>query len=479
MKNILNEQLILSEMKYWQVPGLSIACVKDGESYAGGFGIRDIKNMPVDGDTVFCIASCSKAMTSAVIAMLVTEGLLDYDRPVREYLPKLRLADSRAEKELTLRDILCHRSGLAPHDGTWPSAVSPDEFAERLAFLAPSAPFRSKAQYSNVMYALAGHIAETAAGMSWPDIMKEYLFDPLGMVSTTCRANDLIDETNHAEPFQVIDGVLTQLQIWDVDTVAPAASVNTCASDMTKWLSFLTSGGMTASGRQLIAPEVFREMTEKQIDYPDFIDDKALYPLDGYAFGWQTGSYRGRRILRHTGKIEGYSSVQAFLPEENAGAAILLNLHSPTVSVMFNLLYDILDRLAGFEHTDRTGLFHGKSLPSAEDYNDCREDIFSARYPSAIPCKDIQNGRELTGIYTSGGYDPIEIFFEDNELFLVNRRMRCDIRPYCGGLYKAEGFKEDIMTYDMPLYFIRTGGRITALAMPLEPLTPDIIFTKK
>ena len=220
-------------------------------------------------------------------------------------------------------------------------------------------------------------------------------------------------------------------------------------------------------------------MTEKQIDYPDFIDDKALYPLDGYAFGWQTGSYRGRRILRHTGKIEGYSSVQAFLPEENAGAAILLNLHSPTVSVMFNLLYDILDRLAGFEHTDRTGLFHGNSLPSAEDYNDCREDIFSARYPSAIPCKDIQNGRELTGIYTSGGYDPIEIFFEDNELFLVNRRMRCNIRPYCGGLYKAEGFKEDIMTYDMPLYFIRTGGRITALAMPLEPLTPDIIFTKK
>src|SRR5699024_4033172 len=122
MKNILNEQLILSEMKYWQVPGLSIACVKDGESYAGGFGIEDIKNMPVDGDTVFCIASCSTAMTSAVIVMLVTEGLLDYDRPVREYPPKLRLADSRAEKELTLRDILCHRSGLAPHDGTWPSA---------------------------------------------------------------------------------------------------------------------------------------------------------------------------------------------------------------------------------------------------------------------------------------------------------------------------------------------------------------------
>lgn len=179
--------------------------------------------------------------------------------------------------------------------------------------------------------------------------MEKYLFKPLEMNSTSCQSDALVHEENKAQPFQVTGGRLTQLKIWNVDTVAPAASVNTNAEDMCKWLDFLISKGRSRRGEQLIASDVFEEMIKKQIDFTDFIEGESLFPLDGYALGWQTGLYRGRKILRHTGKIEGYSSLQAFLPDEGIGVCILLNFHSPTVSIMFTILYDILDRLLGLK----------------------------------------------------------------------------------------------------------------------------------
>ena len=418
-------------------------------------------------------------MTSAVIAMLVSEGLLDYDRPVREYLPELKFADPETTAKATLADMLCHRTGLAPHDGIWPTSVSHREFISRFAFLAPSAPFGSRAQYSNDVYALAGYVAERVSGLDFPEMMKKYLFDPLGMTSTTCTVYDLIDADDHAEPFQVKKGRLTQLKIWNVDAVAPAASVNTTARDMCKWLQFLASGGLSPAGERLIAPETFARMTSKQIDFADFVDDPEVYPLDGYAFGWQTGVYRGKRILRHTGKIEGYSAIQAFLPEAGIGASLLVNFHSPTLSLMLAILYDVMDGLLGYPGTDWPDRFHGRQPLKAEDFNDCYEDIFRARYPKAEAIEAPEPERELTGRYYNGGYNPIDVFYEGRKLCMAHRGMKTRIVPYYGGLYKVEGYKEDTMTYDLPLSFIRDrDGEVRGLALPLEPLTADVVFYK-
>ena len=471
--------MILSEMAYWRVPGICVSYVSPKAEGAKGFGIRNINGEAVSEDTVFCIASCSKAMTSAVIAMLVSEGKLDYDKPVKEYLPQFRMADPIAESQTTLRDMLCHRTGLGPHDGIWPSDCSSSEFEERFAHLAPTAPFRKKAQYSNIIYTLAGHVAQQVTGLSWPDLMKKYLFEPLDMTSTTCAAAELISAADHAEPFQVKDGKLTQLKIWDVDTVAPAASVNTTGKDMIKWLRFLTSGGKLTSGRQLISADVFEEMIKKQIDFTDFIEGDNLFPLDGYSFGWQTGRYRDMYILRHTGKIEGYSSIQVFMPEKQIGVSVLLNFHSPTMSLMLTVLYHVLDRLLGLPDCDWAKEFHGEEPVPEADFNDCYVDLFGERYPQAEERNfDPQDGN-MTGIYRNPGYDPVEIIKEDDKFYLVNRHMKNLIKPYFGGLYKVVGLKEDILTYDLPMSFIKDrDGNITALALPLEPLTSDIIFTK-
>ncbi|MFR2965751.1 MAG: serine hydrolase domain-containing protein [Anaerovoracaceae bacterium] len=190
--------------------------------------------------------------------------------------------------------------------------------------------------------------------------MEKYLFKPLEMNSTSCQSDALVHEENKAQPFQVTGGRLTQLKYGDLDTVAPAASVNTNAEDMCKWLDFLISKGRSPQRRQLIASDVFEEMIKKQIDFTDFIEGESLFPLDGYALGWQTGLYRGRKILRHR-KNRRYSSLQAFLPDEGIGVCILLNFHSPTVSIMFTILYDILDRLLGLKGEEWNMKFHTKA----------------------------------------------------------------------------------------------------------------------
>lgn len=241
-------------------------------------------------------------MTSAVAAMLVTEGILDYDRPVKEYVPDFRMFDKTAERETTLRDMLCHRTGLAPHDGAWPSPVSSIEFSNRFSYLRPSAPFRSKAQYSNIVYALAGHIMETVTKCSWPEIMEKYLFKPLEMNSTSCQADALVHEENKAQPFQVTGGRLTQLKIWNVDTVAPAASVNTNAEDMCKWLDFLILKGRSRRGEQLISSDVFEEMIKKANRFYRFHRGRKPLSAGRIRIRMANGSLQRQKDLKAYGK---------------------------------------------------------------------------------------------------------------------------------------------------------------------------------
>ena len=190
-------------------------------------------------------------------------------------------------------------------------------------------------------------------------------------------------------------------------------------------------------GEQLIASDVFEEMIKKQIDFTDFIEGESLFPLDGYALGWQTGLYRGRKILRHTGKIEGYSSLQAFLPDEGIGVCILLNFHSPTVSIMFTILYDILDRLLGLKGEEWNMKFHTKEPLTDSDFNDSYVYLFSDRYPQAIPLKEDPDCAEIQGVYKNPGYDPIEIFSEGEAMILKHRGIKNILTPYYGGLYKV------------------------------------------
>lgn len=489
MKNI-NEQLIQREMDFWNVPGLSLSIVKKGhEPYIKSFGWRDKENqLEVTDTTLFGIASCSKAMTSAVIAMLVAEGKLDYDLPVINYIPDFAMMDEEATKRMTLRDMLCHRTGLGGHDAIWPVSKTLKEFSQAFSHLQPNAPFRSKPQYSNIIYAVIGYIAETVTGQSWTNLMKNYLFNPLNMTLANCQAKDMISSDNFAHPYQVLDGKLTKLPVWNVDVVAPAASVNCTAIDMSKWLNFLINKGRTINGTQLIPEDIFETMITKQVDFEDCLGpDEGLYPTDGYAMGWKTGKYRGKSICRHTGKIEGYTSIQAFMPDDDIGISLMMNLHSPTVAIMHTILYTIIDSLLNLSPIDWTYKFRDDKKPTAEDYKDCHVDVFQSIYPDAIP-NEMPSHQLMTsykahsyeGVYYNPGYGFLTIVPQDDKLYMKYRDMFLLIKPYWSGNFRVDNVKEDILTMSIPLNFIcDEEQKSIGLKIRFEPLIDDIVFLKK
>lgn len=465
---------IENQLNYWKVPGASIAVIKDGRLWDSfGVGYRNInKNLTADKDTQFGIASCSKSMTSALIAILVDKGLLDYDEPVTAYAPKLVMNDPMA-KDMTLRDMLCHKTGFGTHDAIWPGDRTRDDLAESLRYIKPCTDFRGKAIYSNVMYAMAGYVAECVAGEPWDVLMHKYIFTPLGMTRTNCSANVMKKDENYSMPYRYGNGSCNELNVWNVDLAGPAASVNSTANDMAKWLMMHIAGGRAEDGTVIIQPETFKEMHSVQSQFEDSVD---FFKCMDYSMGWKRGEYRGFEFHKHTGKIEGYSSIQAFLPKEGIGVAILTNLHSPTVPFMYGSLYTILDELLGEECEDWPSKFHGDELPKEQDYNDCSANYFKEE--QVLGTKPSLSINEYVGTYHDKGYGTLEILEMNNELFMHYRDMEIPLKHYHYDTFQADNVLEDILLITLPVSFEVENEKVKAVAVRFEAMVPDILFER-
>lgn len=481
MQNILSKEFVEDEMRYWKVPGLSGAVIQDGETvFSGGWGVRGTETGgSVTEHTRFGIASCSKSMTSALIAMLVDDGLLDYDTPVAEYIPGFRLLDPVASAQVTLRDMLCHRTGLGGHDGMWPGSISRAEFTRRLRYLEPNAPFRSKGQYSNTVYTLIGHVAECVTGKTWEELIRERIFAPLAMTESSCSIEELRAEPDHAEPHCVRGGKILQIPTWDVNLAGPAASVNSSAADMAKWLSMQIEGGR-AGNRQLIRPETFAQMHQPHISLPDSAGTlPGFSSCNLYALGWRTGQYRGFEIQKHMGKIEGFSSIQAYLPEKRIGAVFLMNLHTPSVYLLYTLLYTVFDQLLGLPGADWKKAFHPDGGPTEAMYR--VNDIDLLPDPPVPGTRLSHKPEDYAGVYRSDAYGGAEVTLKDGSFRLRFRDLRdLPMNHYHYDTFKVEGVKEDTMTYSMPLTFLTDPetGAVSSFLFRLEPLVDAVLFRR-
>jgi len=470
--------MVEKEMKYWNIPGAAIAVIKDKKLWQSmGFGYRNAEeNLPVTADTQFGIASCSKSMTSALIAILVDNGILSYDEPVITYAPKLVMYDPAA-KDMTLRDMLSHETGFGTHDAIWPGDRSRDELAESLRYIKPCTYFRGEAIYSNVIYAMAGYVAECATGEPWDKLMQKYIFDPLGMTRTNCSVDVMQKDTNYSLPYRYRNGKCNPLKIWNVDLAGPAASVNSTANDMAKWLMMHIAGGKTEDGTALIQPETFKEMHTAFTQFEDSIGNgEGFFECSDYAMGWRTGTYRGHKFHKHTGKIEGYSSIQAFMPEEGIGVVIMINLHSPSVSFMYSVLYNVIDEMLGLSPEDWSKKFHGEELPTAEVYLDCDVNYFQEE--QILGTKTTLPLKQYIGTYHDKGYGMFKIVMQNNELYMQYRDMNIHLKHYHYDVFRADEVLEDIFLITLPVSFMINNGRTEAVAVRLEQMVPDIIFKK-
>jgi CubicO group peptidase (beta-lactamase class C family) len=274
----------------------------------------------VDERTVFAIGSETKAFTAAALAMLVDEGRIRWDDPAATYLKGFALFDPIASHELTIRDMLSHRSGLPPAgDELWyGSDNSRADLLYRVRFLKPDAPFRSHFGYQNIMVVGAGEIIPAVAGKSWDAFVAERLFRPLGMTSSNTSVTALEGESNVAVPHERIDGKLQPIGYRDVDNVGPAGSINSNVVDMAQWIR-LQLGGGRFGGKELIKPATFLEMHTPQV----LIERDGLQSIIyadahflAYGLGWFLFDYHGRKVSEHSGRIDGMTADLMLVPEE-------------------------------------------------------------------------------------------------------------------------------------------------------------------
>jgi CubicO group peptidase (beta-lactamase class C family) len=411
---------VTSAMKDWKVPGVAIGIVKnDSIIYAKGFGVRTIgRPEKVDERTLFAIASDTKAFTAIALAMLVDEGKVKWDAPVTTYLPWFRLADDYATRELTVRDALTHRSGLARGDLLWTGGMhySRDELLRRLRFLKPSWSIRSHYGYSNLMYLAAGQIAAAVEHKPWDDIVRERIFVPLGMTSTNTTVTLLPSIENVASPHAEVDSVVKAVPYTNMDNIPSAGAVNSSALDMAKWIRFQLDSARVG-GKRLVSKRNFIETHSAQT--PLRIDSayRAFNPFThvrSYAFGWTLQDYRGREALTHAGNLSGMAAMVGLLPEERLGIVVLTNLEGNALRE--SLMYKVFDLFLHAPNRDwsHVALVEKASFDSI-DAKDLREKE-AKRVPGTHPSLSLDR---YAGTYEDSLYGRAKVTMENGHLVLA------------------------------------------------------------
>jgi CubicO group peptidase (beta-lactamase class C family) len=319
--------VVKKAMADWKVPGLSVGVVKGGEVvWLEGFGVRDVATQaPVTPDTLFAIGSASKAFTATALALLVEDGRLSWDAPVRTYVPTFKLKDAAATERMTPRDLVTHRSGLPRHDLVWYAADLPRrEIVARLQYLEPSADFRARWQYQNLMFMTAGYLAGEVAGTSWEGLVRSRILAPLGMSASNFSVEDSKKSPDFANPYQEVQDKATLIPFRNIDAVGPAGSINSSARDMTRWLMLQLGGGRVGETR-LLSEAGLAELHRPQMAIADAGPDPEITNRS-YGLGWFVESYRGHVRVQHGGAIDGFTANVTFVPREGMGIVALANL---------------------------------------------------------------------------------------------------------------------------------------------------------
>jgi CubicO group peptidase (beta-lactamase class C family) len=349
------DRYVAKAARDWHVPGLAIAVVKDDSLvFAKGYGVIELgKPGAADAHTRFAIGSTTKAMTSALLAMLVDEGKLRWDDRVITYIPELQLYDPYATRDLTIRDLLTHRSGLGSADLMWARwHFSLAEMIRRLRYLPPAAPFRSQWQYHNIMYAMSGLIVERVSGMPWDAFLRSRIFAPLGMTESEALVSSIKGKANVAVPHVEMNDSVRVVPIRSTDDVAAAGSVYSSVTDMSKWMRFILDSGRVgnkrlitaATFREIIAPQIRAPMSEYpalQLAKPDFFS---------YGLGWFIQDYAGQAVWMHTGSIDGMCAIIGLMPNERVGVYVLENLDH--AELRHGLMYSAFDLYNGGPQRD-------------------------------------------------------------------------------------------------------------------------------
>ena len=359
------DRFVEKVMSTFEVPGISLAVVKDGKVVlAKGYGVKKLGSPDkVDEKTIFAIASNSKVFTATALGLLVEEGKVEWDAPVIRYLPWFRLSDPYVTKELTVRDLLVHRSGLGLGAGDllwWPpSTYNREEIARRLKDIPLATSFRSTYAYDNVLYLVAGLIIEKISGMSWEEFITKRILQPVGMTGSYPGHSDIEKAPNAAWSHAEVEGEVRPVAPFTSDNTNPAGGVVSSAVDMAKWVMVNLDSGRIGPDKRLYDARLTRDLQAVVTPLRPGNPPRTLAPLrqnfSGYGLGLFLSDYRGLKLVTHTGGLPGFVSKVTMIPDKRLGVVVLTNQESGAAFMV--LTHHILDYYLGAKDTDWLGTF--------------------------------------------------------------------------------------------------------------------------
>ncbi|HTY59812.1 MAG TPA: serine hydrolase, partial [Bacteroidota bacterium] len=409
-------------LKDWNVPGAGVGIIVKGKVVlAKGYGYRDYgKKLPVTENTLYQIASNTKLFTVMAVGLLVDEGKLEWDRPVRNYVPEIRFYDDQLNNTVTIRDMLAHRTGISRHDLIWyKSDFTRKELFDRLRYLEPSQPIRQGFLYNNMMYASAGYIVELITHTTWEDFVREKLFTPLGMTSTIFSAKEMVARPDHAVPYDEKRDTTTLYEIPVYEEgkgLGPAGSIISNIHDMSRWLTALMNGGKF-EGKQVIPSGVVRAslspsiaMTNSGLENRGY--GELLNPV--YGMGRWFASYRGHYLTYHGGDLPGFHSQVSSMPYDSIG--VVLFVIGDHAAPLYNIIsYNIYERLLGLDQTpwSRRGL--DDRMKGKQAGKEARAKAGASRVRGTLPSHPLG---DYAGEFENPAYGVMSVTLKDTALVM-------------------------------------------------------------
>lgn len=436
-------------LKDWKIPGASVAIVKDGKVvFIKGYGVREMgKPEKVDEHTLFMIGSNTKAFTATVLAMMHQEKKLSLDDKVQKWWPEFKQYDPWVAKEANIRDLLCHRLGFETFQGDFmffDSDLTKEEVFDRFGRLKPLHSFRSTWGYTNAAFGVAGEVIQKASGKSWAENIREKIFVPLQMTNSLATSAEILTANNKAAAHTVDNNILQKIPYGKIDNIGPAGSISSSASDMTHWMIAQLNNGKFNDKQALVSGiQQHTWMPHSILGNGGTLYNKGHFSL--YGLGWMLEEYSGRRIVSHTGGVNGFVTSVTLIPEEKLGIVVLTN--TDMNSFYEALKWEIMDAYLGNTYRNYSKAYLG--FQSAE--NKQMESMMKLKRDTIAknPATELKLA-EYAGEYEHELYGKMNIKVENGKLI-----MRFEHHKDLYGTLEPLGGNRFLCTYSASLYGIR------------------------
>ncbi|MEM7126506.1 MAG: serine hydrolase [Chloroflexota bacterium] len=473
----------------FRLPGMAVAVLQKGEVvFNQGFGYANLETQqPFTDETVGLVASVTKSFTAGLVGCLVDRGLVEWTKPVRDYIPTFKMMDPFATKEVTLEDMLCHRTGLPYHENMLAHGVGRElansgrefraDLLRRMAHFDPSSSFRSHFQYQDIVYSCVGAIVEEVTGRDYEELVDEYLLQPLGMAVSTYDRAKARESGKLAQSYALIEDAIQPIAFCDTRYIAPSAGLYSTVQEMTQWLKLQLSGGRY-NNKEIISTESLA-----WIHGPHMLEnrDSGLGAgITTYGQGWRQNYIHGELVVTHGGSFNGHRTFVGFIPERDAGVVVFTNLNLTEGSSAAGMI--ALDHIVNVENADarlaffqqRTHFFRNRDKEEEQAFGEGR----NLQNPPTHRLEAYQ------GNYTHPGYGKFVVELRGETLYQSYDGRTFPLVPYNGNTFASHFQSTENHLLNMTFTFETTApdqatqSNIVALRVPLIPDIPTPRFTK-